>query len=234
MRSEAALFRTYAVPFLLFLGLGLLLWVAESSWQWDHPSAPWYQRAPELWVYPLQTLICGGYLLYVRRGAEWHTRPRSCLLGALCGIVGIGLWLIPYLAGRIPDEGNGFAPERIFGAGSLATQAEYTLRFARAVVVVPFVEEFFWRGFLMRWCINRDFPQRVPLGQGSWLAYLLVTAAFMLVHHPCDWAGAFLYGSIAYLLVIRTKQLVPVIIMHAVANLIMGLCAVYLNLPQLW
>ena len=74
----------------------------------------------------------------------------------------------------------------------------------------------------------------MPLGKGSWLSYPVVTLAFMLAHSPVDYAGAFLYGSLAYLVVVRTRQLVPVILMHAVANLVMGVCAIKLNLPNLW
>lgn len=232
-KTEAVLFRTYVVPFVLFLGFNLLLWAAESSWKWDHPTAAWYQRMPELWVYPLQVLVCGLYLWYHRRTAEWAAGLRPCLLGAAAGAVGIALWLVPYVAGWVPAEG-GFRPEEVLGAGTAATYAAYACRFARAVLIVPFAEEFFWRGYLMRWCVNRDFPQDVPLGRGSWLAYAVVTGAFMLVHHPCDYAGAFLYGTLAYLLTVHTRQLVPVLVMHAVANLIMGICAVTCNLPHLW
>ena len=56
----------------------------------------------------------------------------------------------------------------------------------------------------------------------------------MLAHNPADYAGAFLYGSIAYWVTVRTRALLPVIIMHAVANLIMGICAVGCDLPHLW
>ena len=54
--SEQKLFRTYVVPFVLFLALNLLLWCADASWAWDHPSVAWYRRAPEMWIYPLQVL----------------------------------------------------------------------------------------------------------------------------------------------------------------------------------
>ena len=102
------------------------------------------------------------------------------------------------------------------------------------MLIVPLVEELFWRGFLMRWCIDRDFPQSVPIGRGSWLAYAVTTVAFMLAHNPADYAGAFVYGSIAYFVTVRTRSLLPVILMHAVANLIMGICAVACDLPHLW
>lgn len=231
--GESALFRTYAVPFIVFLGFNLLLWVVEGSVKWDHPSAAWWQRMPELPVYALQVLVCAAYLWHVRRRVEWACRAGSCVWGALAGVLGIALWLVPYVAGWVPQEG-GFCPEAVFGAGSAGTCAAYALRFARAVLIVPLIEEFFWRGYLMRWCINREEPQRVPLGKGSWLSYPVVTLAFMLVHNPADYAGAFLYGSLAYLVVMRTRQLVPVILMHAVANLVMGVCAIKLNLPNLW
>lgn len=232
-RGEAALFRACAGPFLVFLAFSLLLFVVEGSWQWNHPSAPWYQRAPEMLIYPLQVLGCAAYIWYIRKGISWRASVKSCLLGVMAGVVGISAWLIPYVAGWIPNDG-GFAPELIFGENTVAIVIEYAFRFARAALIVPIVEELFWRGYLMRWCINRDFPQNVPLGQGSWLSYIVVTAAFMFAHNPADYAGAFVYGTIAYLLVVRTKCLLPVIIMHAVANLIMGVCAIALDLPQLW
>ncbi len=231
--GEAALFRACAGPFLVFLAFSLLLFVADGSWQWNHPSAPWYQRAPEMLIYPLQVVGCAAYIWYIRKGISWRASLKSCLLGVLAGVVGIAAWLTPYIAGWIPNEG-GFEPELIFGENTAAIVIEYVFRFARAALIVPIVEELFWRGYLMRWCINRDFPQNVPLGQGSWLSYIVVTAAFMFAHNPVDYAGAFVYGSVAYLLVVGTKCLLPVILMHAAANLIMGICAIELDLPQLW
>ena len=231
-RDERILFRTYAGPFLVFLAFSLLGFAAEG-WKWNHPSAPWYQQAPELVIYPLQVVTCAGYIWWVRRGAEWCASVGRCLAGVAVGVVGIAAWLVPYLLGWIPNEG-GFEPQRVFGDNEWAITLAYFFRFARAVLIVPIVEEFFWRGYLMRWCIDRDFPQNVPLGQGSLLSYVVVTLAFMMAHNPVDYAGAFVYGSLAYLLVIKTRRLLPVVIMHAVANLIMGVCAVELDLPQLW
>lgn len=232
-KGEAALFRACVGPFLVFLAFSLLLFVADGSWKWNHPSAPWYQRAPEMLIYPLQVVGCAAYIWYIRKGICWRASVKSCLIGVFAGVVGIAAWLVPYVAGWIPNDG-GFEPELVFVDNSAAIVIEYGFRFARAALIVPVVEELFWRGYLMRWCINRDFPQEVPLGQGSWVSYVVVTAAFMFAHNPVDYAGAFVYGSIAYLLVIRTKCLLPVIIMHAVANLVMGVCAIALDLPQLW
>ena len=234
MHTDSSLYRTSVYPLALFMGFSILLGVGGPMVEWDHPDAAWWQRAPEMLLYPIQTLVCGWWLWHVRREMQWDWNVRACSIGALLGVVGISLWLVPYFAGWIPNEGGGFEPERIFGEGTAATYAEYALRLARAAVIVPLAEELFWRGFLMRWCINRDFPQTVPVGTHSWLAYGVTTLAFMLIHNPVDYAGAFLYGSLTYLLVVKTKRLTPAITMHAVANAIMGVCAITFNMPHLW
>ncbi|MDO5472749.1 MAG: CAAX prenyl protease-related protein [Akkermansia sp.] len=234
MRTDHSLYRAYVYPLAIFMGFSIVLGVGGGSLEWDHPEAAWWQRAPEMWLYPLQTLVCGWWLWKVRHEIQWDWNVRACSLGAVFGLLGIGLWLVPYFAGWVSNEGGGFEPERIFGAGSAAVPVEYALRFARAALVVPLAEELFWRGFLMRWCVNRDFPQNVPIGTHSWTAWSVSTLAFMLIHNPVDYAGAFCYGSLTYFLVVKTGRLTPAIVMHAVANAIMGTCAITCKLPHLW
>lgn len=231
--SDRILYRTCVYPLVIFLFFTLLLAVVDSWVGWDHPEAAWWRRMPELWVYPLQTFVCAGWLWHVRRDIVWDWSYKPCLLGALAGLIGIGIWLLPYFACWVPS-GGGFQPERIFGVGTVPVYVEYVLRFARAVIVVPLAEELFWRGFLMRWCVNRDFPQTVPVGQHSWLGFVVVVLLFVLAHHPQDYAAALLYGIIAYGLVVYTRRLTPAIVMHMVANLVLGICAVGFDLPHLW
>lgn len=233
MRNDAVLYRSCVYPFALFLGINLLLFLAESSIQWEHPEAPWWQQEPLLFLYPLQVISCGVYLFCVRHMIPWDWSWNATCWGVLFGVVGIGAWLIPYGMGWIPREG-GFAPEEVLGHGSVATAMAYAVRFARAVMIVPLVEELFWRGFLMRWCVNHDFPQSVSIGTHSWLGYVVTTVAFMLIHAPVDYAAAFVYGSLAYWLVVYTRRLTAAFVMHAVANLLMGVCAVVFQFSHLW
>lgn len=234
MQTDRRLYRTCVYPLAMFMGFNLVLAFGGEAIKWDHPAAAWWQRAPEMLLYPLQTIVCGWWLWHVRKEIRWDWATTPCMLGALMGLIGIGVWLAPYFAGWIPDEGNGFMPEKVFGEGSALTIAEYALRFVRAAIVVAFAEELFWRGFLMRWCIDRDFPQNVPIGTHSHMAYIITTIGFMLIHSPADWAGAFIYGTLTYLLVVKTKRLTPAIVMHGTANAVMGICAICFNLPHLW
>jgi CAAX prenyl protease-like protein len=102
--------------------------------------------------------------------------------------------------------------------------AALVMRLVRMVLVVPFVEEIFWRGYLMRYmqADGGDF-QRIPFGRHSWPAFCISTVGFMLVHDPTDWLGALGFGSLAYLLAVRTKCLGACVFMHAVANLLLGI-----------
>ena len=57
------------------------------------------------------------------------------------------------------------------------------LRLFRAVVIVPVVEELFWRAWLMRWLIDADF-EKVPLGAYAPRAFWIVALLFASEHGP--------------------------------------------------
>ena len=109
------------------------------------------------------------------------------------------------------------------------------MRFLRAVVVVALVEEIFWRGFLMRFVGDWEGDYwRQPFGRATWQSYLIVTGLFMAAHAPVDYAGAFLYGTLTYLLCVWSKSLGACVVMHATANLLMGLYIMAYGKYGLW
>ncbi|MES2594733.1 MAG: CAAX prenyl protease-related protein [Verrucomicrobiota bacterium] len=206
----------------------------------DNSELPWFQRAPEHWVYPLQTFVCGALLLWFRRHYEF--KPwRGLGLASLLAVGGIAVWIFPaWLYHKLGagdqapswwswfglvERKEGFDPTR------LATWPEWqamaiVLRFVRMVIVVPLVEELFWRGFLMRYLNAGDAPWRsVPFGTHSWRAFGIVTLLVMLAHNPEDYPGALVWGSLVYWLAVRTRSLGACIVMHALGNLLLGLYA---------
>ena len=90
------------------------------------------------------------------------------------------------------------------------------------LVVVPLVEEIFWRGFLLRLLIDEDF-ERVPFGTFSWFSFSIVTLGFALSHSPADWPAALVTGALYNAVAYRTKSLSSCILTHAVTNLLLGL-----------
>jgi CAAX prenyl protease-like protein len=225
----------HVLPLAVFMFLtGVPGWL-----QIENPELPWYQRAPEHWVYPLQTLLTGALLIFFWR--HYRFGPwRGFMLAGLLGGLGIFLWILPsYLNAQILAQGgvipawaswfgfeartDGFNPE-VLRAWPLAEKFSVGMRFLRLVIIVPLVEEIFWRGYLMRYvgAGERDWKQ-VPFGEHSWQTYGLVTGLVMLAHQPVDYFGAFLWGSLVYWVAVQRRSLAACVFMHAIGNLLLGL-----------
>ena len=90
------------------------------------------------------------------------------------------------------------------------------LRMIRAVVIVPIIEELFWRAWLMRWIINPDF-EKVPLGKYTAQSFWIVAALFASEHGPY-WDVGLAAGIIYNWWMVRTRSLGDLILAHAVTN----------------
>jgi len=115
------------------------------------------------------------------------------------------------------------------GHGSAAVLA---LRTIRAVVIVPIVEELFWRGWLMRWLIAADFRQ-VPLGQYTASSFWIVAVMFATEHGPY-WDVGLIAGIIFNAWMIRTKSLGDLILAHAVANACLSAYVIAMEKWEYW
>jgi CAAX prenyl protease-like protein len=119
-----------------------------------------------------------------------------------------------------PRRWEGFNPE-IFAGDPALYWSTVLARFLRLVIVVPLVEEIFWRGFLQRYLIDERF-QTVPFGKYTHLSFFGVAIAFTLIHSMPDWPAAFITGILYGWLAVRTKSLLAPVVAHAVTNLALG------------
>ncbi len=223
------------------LAVFMLLSLVPAWVRIDDDASPWYLRHPEHWLYPIQSLVCGWLLWQWRHHYEIHRCPiRFLILALLFAGVGILVWIAPgWLFDRWGGNGDGapsalrylgftersrgFDPN-IFEEDPLARILTLISRFLRSVVIVSFVEELCWRGWLMRAVIARDKPfTEVPFGTHSWQSYGITTLAVALIHKPEDWLVAFIWGSLVYLLAVKSRSLSGCLFMHAVGNLLLGI-----------
>lgn len=96
------------------------------------------------------------------------------------------------------------------------------LRVAVSVLLVPVVEELFWRGFLMRILIRNDFRQ-VALGTWQRDAFW-ITAVLFALEHGSFWDVGLAAGVAYNWWMNRTRSMPDLILAHAVTN---GLLAWY-------
>lgn len=210
----------YAGPFVLFILLQAVPGLVRTA----SPTAPWFLQTPEFWIYPLQTLLCGGLMFYFRREYPRGISPLGALVGAGAGAIVFALWISPQAFLHFAPRLDGFDPSRLLAADgqpTLAYQATVTLRFARLVLVVPWLEEIFWRAFLLRYLIKEDFTV-LPFGAWSPLSFAATTLGFMLEHSRPDWPAALATGVIYNLVAIRTRSLSACVLAHALTNALLG------------
>ncbi|MGC6425694.1 MAG: CAAX prenyl protease-related protein [Akkermansiaceae bacterium] len=255
MKDQLALWRkdrtlAHVVPFGIFMIFNLLGQFIGEKILWEHDLAPWYRHYPDQLFYPLQVIFTGAALIFFWHHYELKWNTKKIGIGAIAGVIGIGFWLLPTtlydhlgMTGK-PDHFfaklTGLAPRKegfdpfVFES-ALASYFSLFMRLMRAVIIVALIEEIFWRGFLMRFLLDRDGDYwRQPFGKASGLSFFVVTFAFMLAHAPLDWAGALVYGSITYGVTIWTKNLLSVVIMHGVANATMAWYALHYGKLGLW
>ncbi|MEP6715625.1 MAG: CAAX prenyl protease-related protein [Terriglobia bacterium] len=106
-------------------------------------------------------------------------------------------------------------------------------RIAVSVLAVPILEELFWRGWLMRWLIDGDHFERVPLGAYSPMAFWLVALMFAAEHGPF-WDVGLIAGVVYNWWMVKTRNLWDCILAHAVTNAILAAWVVLAGQWQYW
>ncbi len=228
----------YAGPFALFVllnGLPGLLRSGASA-----PSSSLWHSAPELWVYPLQTLLCAGMLFYFRRDYPPARLPTSlAIFSVVVGLVVFVIWVSPQaIFQAAPRNEGGFNPTLLAAVpgseqGGALYWASVTLRFVRLVAVVPVLEEIFWRAFLLRYLVREDFLF-VPFGTWTPLSFGAVTLGFMLEHSFPDWPAALVTGLLYNLVAVRTRSLPACVAAHAMTNALLGGYVMYTHQWGFW
>lgn len=105
-------------------------------------------------------------------------------------------------------------------------------RVLSSVVNVPILEELFWRGWLMRWLIDKDFL-KVPLGAYTPYAFWMVALLFASEHGPY-WDVGLITGAIYNWWIIKTRNLANCIVAHAVTNAALSVYVLATGQWQYW
>jgi hypothetical protein len=210
----------YILPFGVFIGLTALAG---------------YLPAGNVWVYPFKTVLTGLLLIgFWRSYPEIHPNPQnesattrtkgfaSLLLALIVGLVVFVIWILPDRLGwqyPLIGESSEFDPDKQFQSARWLV-VWIGFRLFGSAVVVPVMEELFWRSFLIRYLIRPDFKQ-VPIGAFSWLSFGATVLLFGVEHHR--WLVGLVAGIIYNLLLYRTKSVFACIVAHAITNLVLGI-----------
>ena len=161
------------------------------------------------------------------RGAP-RTRLREWPLAIAVGIAVFLAWITLDRGWMVIGGGRGFVP--LDEAGRIDVPVALA-RLAGLAIIVPVMEELFWRSFVMRWVISRDFlaidPRRATLGA------VAISSALFASEHSLWLAG--LVAGLAYAwLYVRSGNLRVAVLSHATTNAILGLWILATGRWSLW
>jgi CAAX protease family protein len=187
-------------------------------------------------IYPFKTVLVAALLIYLHREyQELRVPPRSGtwlwlwapLLGAVVFVVWINLdhgWM------NLGSTGDFVYDPRDPGTGEIRWGLA-AFRLAGASLVVPVMEELFWRSFLMRWIDKQDFLALAPVAVS--LKAVTISCLLFGVEHTLWFAG--ILAGLAYAWLYRASgNLWPPIIAHAVTNLMLGIWVLQTGSWQFW
>lgn len=211
------------LPFVAFMALLALRGYLPAAWGVD-----------ARWVYGAQTFIVAGLLAWYWRGYGELARQnlpdaREAGWAVVVGIAVFALWVrldAPWM--QLGEATASFVP---LDAAGQPIWPLIALRLAGAALVVPVMEELFWRSFLMRWVQHPVFERVDPQTVGL-KAVLVSTFIFVLAHTL--WLAAAIAGAAYAWLYRRSGKLWPAVIAHAVTNGLLGVWVIWSGRWEFW
>ena len=195
-------------------------------------------------VYTAKIALTLVAMALVFSGYRQFRRPPG-LLSVLVGVAGIVVWVglwdlskrlgLTQLLDHLPgyDQRPAFNPLEQLAASPAWAWTFLAIRFFGLAVVVPVIEEFFLRGFLMPLVMDQDW-WKAPFGKVNAAAVAVSIIVPMLWHQPGEFLAAAAWFGMITCLMVRTRNLWDCVLAHAVTNLLLGIYVVCWQQWSLW
>ena len=178
---------------------------------------PTFFNISPITVYPIKTIIVTLSLIYYWEGYKHEIRLSFDWLAILCGVFVFFIWVM--FEGLYPQIGySEFNPYSLTDGSGVYFAVVF--RLIGAALVVPVMEELFWRSFALRFVTKPDFKS-IPLGCFSLFSFIFVSIIFGFEHHR--WLVGIFAGMAYAGLLYRRKNLFDPILAHSVTNLLLGI-----------
>jgi len=183
-----------------------------------------------LYLYPVKIVVVVGILYKYRKQyyeLVWRDllRLTESLAVVMAGLLVFLLWI--NLDWVVPG-GQGYSPLLLPSALQLPM---IIIRTIGAVLVVPVMEELFWRSFLLRYICDNHF-EKVPLGHFTWASFVISSILFGFEHHLV--LAGIVAGIFYNLVLYKTRSLAQCILSHAVTNFTLALFVLISARWDLW
>lgn len=174
-----------------------------------------------LGLYPVKIALVGAALLAFRKSytdLDWGSLRRMAptALSVCVGIAVFTLWINLAQPWAVQGEPTAYDPN---AAAPGWASALIVARAAGAVVIVPVMEELFWRSFLVRYLADRNF-MAVRAGTFTLFTFLATAVLFGLEHQL--YLAGFLAGLAYNAIYKKTGSLAQCVLSHGVTNALLA------------
>jgi CAAX prenyl protease-like protein len=175
------------------------------------------------WLYAVKigvvTLLLAYFWRDYRELRHMLPGPKVTMVAVAAGVAVLALWVKLNADWMIVGSASGFDPRN----GGQLDWALVLVRIAGAALVVPVMEELFWRSFLMRWIESSDFESVEP-SHIRLKSFVITVVLFGFEHNL--WLAGIVAGAAYSALYMRHRTLWSPILGHAVTNGLLGIWVV--------
>jgi CAAX prenyl protease-like protein len=206
----------------------------------DRPSPRLLHSYPVF--YSLRILVTAGTVLVflpTYLSFPFRIHPLSVAVGTVGIIVWVGLCQLDWESTFLRSIGQtslgvrpGFDPITALEKSPAFLLAFLAIRFTGLVCIVPLIEEFFLRGFILRFFVDDNW-QNVPVGTATPLT-VAVGAAYGVLSHPAEAIAAACWFSLVTWWVWKRRNIWDAVATHAVTNLLLGIYVLVWKDWALW
>lgn len=201
-------------------------------------------EAGKYWFYVAKTVVGAGLILAMIP-AVTELKINLSVASVVVGVAVFGVWVWTEnawttqpavwaklgLAKAPVNPPTVWNPHLFFGQDSALAWIIILTRMFGSVIVVPPLEEIFYRSFLYRYLIRTDFLT-VPMGKFALGPFIFTAFLFGFSHR--EWFAGILCGMAYQGLVILKSRLGDAIAAHAITNLLLGSWVVLRGQWQFW
>lgn len=186
-------------------------------------------------LYPARMVVVSAVILLLSRGVL-DFRVKNFWGSTLLGLAVFAIWVGPdmlwphyreFWLFSNPVTGH---PQSSAPPGARSSLGFILFRTVGCVVLVPLLEELFWRGWLARWMIDSEDFRRAPLGAYTAASFWIGSLLFASEHGPF-WDVGLIAGVSYNWWMCRTRSLGDCILLHAVTN---GALSAYVLVTGQW
>lgn len=210
------------VPYVIPIAIFLLITQFEGDAKENFP-----------YVYIGKVVLVTAVLIFFRQNwKDIKFESKWILPSVVVGIIVFVVWiwgdpLTPHFKFMARDAFNPMS--QIANDGLRGTFIAF--RFYGLILLVPVMEELFWRSFLLRYASNPDW-EKLAIGSFTATGFIIVALLFGF-SHP-EWAVA-IFTACAYALLLRwSRSVFACIVAHSVSNAALGIYVMKTGAWQYW